>query len=258
MFKVMFFLWRREGMTTEEFQRYYEERHAHHNQRVRPASADYRRNYPVMDDPWTDIGGLSKLGNFDVVTENWYPNRGSFENVLDIMVRSPAAKSVVEDELRFEQRERKTVVVTDEVPTLDYYGAADYEESAKRNDRATFKLMRFVWLKNGADARSKYAAIRGDTVDAAFAGSLDRRRNYLCYDDPISFTGPQEEPRKVDRNHLRCDIVEEFWYSDRASAVADEAAIQRLKLDLRSTEVEEDATLAVVREFRMPRPARIP
>jgi hypothetical protein len=254
MFKIMFFLWRRQGMSVPEFRSYYEDKHAHNNQKVRPASADYRRNYPEVDDPWTDASALARLGGFDVMTENFYSERAAFERVLDVMIRSSAAKLIEEDEARFEIRDRKKVFVVDEVPTLDY-ASPDYENAARRNETARFKLVRYV--RGSAELtpeefRDRYEKDRAPALARIFSNSIDYRRNYLQFEDMLTFNGPQERPTPIERSSFPCDMIEEFWFPSRDAAEADYV---RFSSQARSSGIEApDSPLVVVREHRMPRP----
>jgi len=58
MFKAMVFLKRKPGLTREEFIAHYEGTHARLFQKHFPPIPDYRRNYPVWDDPLTFMGSL--------------------------------------------------------------------------------------------------------------------------------------------------------------------------------------------------------
>lgn len=257
MFKIVFFLWRRHGMTAQEFLNYYEDKHAHNNQKVRPASADYRRNYPRSEDPWTDAAGLAKLGGFDVMTENFYPERAAFQNVLDIMVRSPAAHRINEDEARFEIRDRKKVFVVREIPTLEF-GSPDYEPAARRNESAGFKLVRYVKRAENiahADFREQYETVRVPAMTRLFANSLDYRRSYLLFEDPLTFNGPQETPTPIARASFPCEMIEEIWYESREAAAGDHARFVAGVSSAAGAALEASGSaLVVVQEHRMPRP----
>lgn len=259
MFKIMFFLWRRDGMSVEDFRSYYEDKHAHNNQKVRPASADYRRNYPLLDDAWTDAEGLAALGGFDVMTENFYPQRSAFENVLDVMIRSPAAKLIEEDEAQFEIRHRKRVFVVDEVPTVEF-DSPRYDTTALRNETAKFKLVRYVRRNEAvspAEFREQYELVRAPALARIFAGSIDYRRNYLKFEDALTFNGPQERPTPIERSTFPCEMIEEIWYESREAAAPDFARFRAQADTAQGASIESPGSpLAVVRECRMPRPGR--
>jgi hypothetical protein len=255
----MFFLWRRPGMTTEEFQRYYEERHTHHNAQYRPASADYRRNFPDPDDPWTDQEQLAHLGGFDVMTENWYPERASFEGVLAAVRQSPARERIAEDETRFEIREKKKVFAADEIGS-PAYDSPEYELAATRNEDARFKLVRCVRRAeglSGADFRTRYEASEGPHIQTIFANSIDCRRSYLMFSDPLSFVGSHDAPSPADESCFDCDVVEEIWYGSRDAATSD-VARYREWLTKEKSLVSDAARspLVVMREYRTARPNR--
>lgn len=247
MFKILFFLRRREGMSAADFQDYYEEKHALHNQRLRPASADYRRNYPRVGDPLTQGPLPVHLRTFDVMTENWYAERAAFENIFDIMVRSPAARSVEEDEARFEIRAEKRIIVAEEV-----LSPASGTLAPAWNDRAGFKLIRFVTSQHppSPDFRADYEANRAPLIDDMFSESIDLRRSYLKFDDPLSFIGPQESSRVIRHEDFPCDLIEEIWYESRAAAQSDRDRCRGRK----AAAGLEHSSLIVVDECRTPRP----
>jgi hypothetical protein len=257
MFKIMFFLWRRQGMSVPEFRDYYENKHAHNNQKLRPASADYRRNYPEVDDPWTQAQDLARLGGFDVMTENFYPERAAFQKVLDVMVRSSAARLIEADEARFEVRERKKVFVVDEVPTVDY-SSLDYEATARRNETARFKLVRYVQRARSltpAEFRDQYERTRAPMLGGIFGSNIDYRRNYLQFQDALTFNGPQERPTPIERSTFPCDMIEEIWFASRAAAASDHARfVAQARTGLGADLESPGSPLAVVQEHRMPRP----
>jgi EthD domain len=246
-------------MSATEFSQYYEERHAQSNQRLRPASADYRRNYPDLGDPWTQRDKLSELGGFDVMTENWYSSRAAFENVLSVMTRSSVSATIMEDEARFEIRERKKVFAVEETPTLDYESGA-HEAWAQRNEAGGFKIVRYVTAPFGMPSkefRSHYEEWVATGSAEIFSRAFDRRRNYLLFDDPLTFNGPQERPSAITHGSFGCDLIEEFWYPDRKAATPDIEQYASIAGHTASSEgIRPRAFLVIVREHRMARPAR--
>jgi hypothetical protein len=258
MFKIIFFLWRKEGMTPSEFRDYYEQRHAKNNQKVRPASADYRRNYPMINDPWTDAGGLARLGGFDVMSENSYPDRSRHEKVLEVMSRSPEAPLIHEDEAKFEIRDKKKVFVCREIPTHEY-DSSGYQMAAIRNEHAKFKLVRYVHRADGltpAAFEDQYEGTRVPVMADIFSNSLDYRRNYLLFEDPLTFNGPQEKPTPIERASFACDLVEQIWYESREAAKVDYARfLDSVRVNDGSRRPDAlNSPLVVVNEYRLPRP----
>jgi EthD domain len=230
MFKIIYFLWRRPDMTREEFVRYYEEKHTHNNARIRPASRDYRRNYPVLEDPWTDAAGLAALGGFDVMAENWYADRAGFAAVLAAITRSPGKELIAEDEARFEIRDRKKVFVAQELGTPPLV-SADYQRRAARNEQGGFKLVRFVAKTRSLDSAQfceRYEAEVAPRVTEAFRDNIDYRRNYLLFDDPMSFTGSHDASAPANEQSFSCHLIEEMWYADRAAVGAGFAELEAL------------------------------
>jgi hypothetical protein len=259
MFKIVYFLWRRAEMTPEEFIRYYEEKHTDNNARIRPASKDYRRNYPVLNDPWTDAAGLMGLGGFDVMAENWYADRTGFAAVWNAITRSPGKELIAADEARFEIRDRKRVFVADEVGAPSF-GTESYERRAIHNEQGKFKFVRFVAKVSSlasAEFRHRYEAVVAPRVAGVLKGSIDYRRSYLRFDDPMSFTGSHDAAVPAHEGSFGCSLIEEIWYADRATAAAELADPKTsLRVGEGATIVDPDRSLIVVMtEHRTARPA---
>jgi len=254
MFKIIYFMWRRADMSCADFAHYYEDKHTHNNARIRPASKDYRRNYPLPDSPLSDRGALARLGDFDVMSENSYVDRAGFAVVLDAIRQSPARELIAEDEARFEIRESKRVFVVDERGGLTP-DAADYEARALRNEAKRVKLLRFLTrssLTPLAEFRERYETEQVPVIAGLLDGCIDYRRNHILFDDPMSFAGSHHAPTPADETTFPASLVEEIWFDSEDAAAQGRRRLATLAAD---PLVVLDATcLLAVTECRTPRP----
>lgn len=115
MLRLLSYLCKREGMTTEEFVDYYENHHVPLILSLAPAPALYMRHYVLRGDS-LNIGEASI--DFDVVTEQQWAHRDAFRGWMDAVTTGMAGERVAEDEARFLNRSRtRTSVVRDYVTT---------------------------------------------------------------------------------------------------------------------------------------------
>lgn len=126
MFKVIVFLKRKEGLTRQEFIDYYEKRHSELVRKHLPPILDYRRNYPVFDDPlnfsgvfddpanYSENGALPPQEDYDVITEITFADRSGFEALMTALRTPPAGPIIAEDETHFLSREGNKVLVVEE------------------------------------------------------------------------------------------------------------------------------------------------
>jgi hypothetical protein len=222
MFKALFFLWRRPDYTQERFMRYYEGQHSHNNQKIRPASLTYRRNYPVWDDPWTDRD-VADLRGFDCMTENWYVDRSGWQAVVDAISQGPGLAAIRVDEERFVMRDNRIVFVVDEVLTAPREVAA-FPAWADGIERSPFKLLRFVRRQPGqsrAAFKAEYERAAVSQLEPRLHVSGGYTRSYPRFDDPLSITGNYEDPHDGTENDFPYDLIEDFWYASRDAAKAD-------------------------------------
>lgn len=141
MYTMLAFLVKKQGLTLEEFISYYEEKHVPLIDRVighenRPLS--YTRRYINREDPahalikaTVDASGrpLESIGSssqevsssnpsvvdFDAVTETVFSDQAAAQRWLDLLARN--SDIILADEDRFLWKERRRVVVLDEVRT---------------------------------------------------------------------------------------------------------------------------------------------
>ena len=117
MLKVVTFLKRREGLTREEFRKYYEDHHAPFGVKLLlPEVRRYFRRYVTpMVHPVT---GETEAGfDYDVVMETWFDDQASFERAMARLASPKISAEIVEDEERLFDRSRIQSVIVDEVET---------------------------------------------------------------------------------------------------------------------------------------------
>jgi len=121
MFKAMVFLRRKKGITREQFIAHYENVHVKLFQKLFPPIPDYRRNYPVYDDPLTFMGafdhaqGLEDSSlSYDSITEVWFEDRKGFEELYRLLREPELAKIISTDEENFLDRDSMRVLVVEE------------------------------------------------------------------------------------------------------------------------------------------------
>jgi hypothetical protein len=113
MFKLMGFLSRKEGMSTEEFRAYYINKHAPLVVRTSARQLAYRRNFlsPVDETVNSHIDALGRI-DFDVVTEMEFRDREHF--LAWQASRSPAdLEALKRDEREFLDVSRLRACVVD-------------------------------------------------------------------------------------------------------------------------------------------------
>ena len=113
MLKLLSYLCKREGMTTEGFVDYYENHHVPLILSLAPAPAVYTRHYLQRGDS-LNIGEESI--DFDVVTEQQWTRRIDFQQWMEAVTAGTDGERVAEDEARFLDRSRtRACVVADYV-----------------------------------------------------------------------------------------------------------------------------------------------
>lgn len=124
MFKVIAFMNRKAGLTRQQFIDYYENNHQKLAREILPPITDYRRNYPVYDDPLNFAGAFvdesndaaadNAAQNYDVITEMSFKDRNDFEQFLGALRDPEIARRIMEDEDNFLDRDSTRLVVVDE------------------------------------------------------------------------------------------------------------------------------------------------
>jgi len=112
MIKVLAFLKRKDGISSEDFRKYYEEKHVPLVGDVAPRMAAYRRNY-------LDLGNPSNQNedqiDFDVVTELEFDDRAHYENWVAHFRDPDSTSRIIADELEFIDRARLRSCIVEQV-----------------------------------------------------------------------------------------------------------------------------------------------
>jgi hypothetical protein len=137
--------------------------------------------------------------------------------------------------------------------------SADYERRAARNEQGGFKLVRFVAKTRSLDPaefRRRYEAEAAPRLAEALRDNIDYRRNYLLFDDPMSFTGSHDASVPANEQSFSCNLIEEMWYADRAAMGAGFAELEAShRCAAHEAIVDIDRSLTVVMaEHRTSRP----
>jgi hypothetical protein len=121
MFKAMVFLKRKAGITRQQFKEHYEKVHAPLFHKHFPPIPDYRRNYPVYDDPMTFMGAFDNASelqdnalNYDVITEVSFEDRKGLEELYRLLRSTELSKIIADDEDNFLDRNAMRVLVVEE------------------------------------------------------------------------------------------------------------------------------------------------
>jgi len=111
MFKLMITMKRKKGMSHDEFQQYYNERHLTFVQRIIPPSKPgakpatlHRRNFVRADDPLVSLIGDGRADvnpPFDVITEVVYETREDAAAALETFFQQSVIDPVKADEKNF-------------------------------------------------------------------------------------------------------------------------------------------------------------
>jgi EthD domain len=113
--KILSYLVKRDGMTTEEFVDYYENHHVPLIVSLAPPPVIYKRHYLQRGDA-VNIGEAAI--DFDVVTEQVFADRAAFQSWIDAVTAGDAGERVAVDEAQFLDRSRtRSCVVNDYVTT---------------------------------------------------------------------------------------------------------------------------------------------
>lgn len=112
MIKLIGLLKKKAGVSTEDFRRYYETKHAPLVQRTLPVGGDYRRNYPYL----IRVEGKEVEGEpeFDAIAEMWFADDAAYEAFAQAM-RDPAVRAaIVKDEEQFLDRSATRILMVEE------------------------------------------------------------------------------------------------------------------------------------------------
>ncbi len=111
MFRVLGFLTKREGIETQAFIDYYENKHVPLIYSLAPTPLVYKRRYLMRGEELTKEGGAI---DFDVVTELGFPDRAAFLAWMAQLSGPGAGERVAADEAMFLDRSRTRAYVVEE------------------------------------------------------------------------------------------------------------------------------------------------
>jgi hypothetical protein len=121
--KVIFFLKRKTGTTTESFRAHYESSHVKLAQKyIGHLLLDYKRNYPKFAtlNPSNVPAGAQPAPydiGYDCITEMWVKDEAALAEVSRIFNDPVINPVLVADELRFLQRDATVMLVSEEIDT---------------------------------------------------------------------------------------------------------------------------------------------
>lgn len=122
MYKIVLLIKRKEGLSKQEFEDYYESNHAPLAKRVMPGMCAYKRTFlePLSTSQSSptdfDLEQHSPFSEYDVVTEFYWSDAENFQKAVEFM-NSDAAQVLVEDELKFMDRPSMTFFMGKECST---------------------------------------------------------------------------------------------------------------------------------------------
>jgi hypothetical protein len=114
--KILSYLVKRDGMTTEDFIDYYENHHVPLVLSLAPPPAVYKRHYLQRGDA-INVGDDDI--DFDVVVEQVFTDRSAFLRWIDAVTSGDAGDRVAQDEARFLIRARTRACLVREFATPD-------------------------------------------------------------------------------------------------------------------------------------------
>lgn len=112
MIKVVTTLKKKDGMSTEEFRRYYEDHHRIIGEKyLRGYAVRYLRRYlssmaSPNDEPINQ--------EFDVLLETWFPDEASLTAFANLMNETDVAKEIEDDEEKLFDRNKKVTYIIEE------------------------------------------------------------------------------------------------------------------------------------------------
>jgi uncharacterized protein (TIGR02118 family) len=202
MFKVIALIAHKPGLSRAEFVAYYESNHAPLAARIFPQFIQYRRNYVQPD------GAIMAPGmpdpDFDSVTEIWYRDRDSYDEMLNSHFSAAHQQFVEEDERKFMDQSLTRFFIVDE------RGAETPDAELGSAAGGMFKVMALLTRKAGMkqdDFVAYYETRHSRLIRSLFPWIVEYRRNFIDMTGAIlgaAATAPD------------FDVVTELWFKDRA------------------------------------------
>lgn len=110
--KVIAMLRKREGISREDFIRYYDENHAPLILSLLPGIVEYRRNFTVFDNAYVNEGAAPF--DFDVLTEIRFRDRAAYDAAMTVAADPAVAQRIADDEENFLDRSGTRMFVVEE------------------------------------------------------------------------------------------------------------------------------------------------
>lgn len=118
MFKVVFLLKRRPGMTVQEFKDYYENHHAKIGEEHLGggAAVKYIRRYfePITEGPRGTVPDTGQEPEFDGIMEMWFRDKAQYDSAMTRFSEPWLTKLVTEDEEKLFDRSKLRMYIVDE------------------------------------------------------------------------------------------------------------------------------------------------
>lgn len=209
--RICFFLWKRPGISTDEFRSYYEGPHASLIGANVPTPLDYRRNYPDVAMTWGDEAGER---SFDVMTTITYPDVSGAGAALKAYSAQPFNDLVVADELHFIDRERMKLFMAEEVAKRS---CDDWQPQPVGNEVTKFLRLVCRPPRMARDLfRRLYEEVAETSICPRISPAVDYRRSYVVDLPGMMFETPAITQEASRDPFLRCDLIEELTFPAQA------------------------------------------
>ncbi|MFC5463105.1 EthD domain-containing protein [Massilia niabensis] len=120
LMKIICFLKKKDGLSSEQFMNYYESNHAPLATKLLPFFSSYERKYVIKDKEYKP-GHLNEelppVPVFDVITEISFGNRADYEGMLAALKDPVIGKQIADDEENFLDRKAMVMYFVDERTT---------------------------------------------------------------------------------------------------------------------------------------------
>ena len=116
MFKALFHIRRKPGLSHEQFRAHFEGIHVKMAQKYfGHLMIGYHRNYPVEVIRGARVARTQEESAFDCISEWMLPDRAAFDQIMAMMGDTPIGREFFEDEENFLDREGTMLILCDEV-----------------------------------------------------------------------------------------------------------------------------------------------
>ena len=230
---LVFFLWRRENTTPEQFADYYERSHLPFLSTLVPQPSIHERSYPLDSNALTSANPHREgIFSFDSVTAVIFDAQSDFEARISSLADETKRRQVELDEARFTQPDKRLTYVAE----TESDEAPEYEQL--KASASAVSILQISSRRPGierAQFKSDYEA--EISASCPLPGELRHIRYYLLHDHPYSYSRGVwgDEPRRA------MDVVEEFTFHSQQTA---EQGIEILRtLAQKSNVIDQVATM---------------